>query len=63
MLDDMLNYFDQANSHVVYSTSELATAIRSIATYFLVYIYNLFAPSLTPPTAVWSPQAAIILEF
>ena len=51
----------KANSQVVYSTSELATAIRSIATYFLVY--NLFAPSLTPPTAVRCPQAAVILEF
>ena len=51
----------KANSQVVYSTSELATAIRSIATYFLVY--SLFAPSLTPPTAVRCPQAAVILEF
>ena len=41
--------------------SELATAIRSIATYFLVY--NLFSPSLHPPTAVRCPQAAVILEF
>ena len=41
--------------------SELETAIGCIVTYFLVY--NLFSPSLTPPTAVWCPQAAVILEF
>ena len=45
----------------VYSTSKLATAIRSIATNFLVY--DLFAHSLTPPTAERCPQAAVILEF
>ena len=64
MLDDMLNYFASRNCYMwctVYSTSKLATAIRSIATYFLVY--NLFAHSLTPPTAVRCPQAAVILEF
>ena len=65
MLDDTLNYFASSKllsdvQSIVHPNWQLPLEVLPL---IFLYIYNLFAPSLTPPTAVRCPQAAVILEF